>query len=185
MARVTLNQSDQEFSKVLDYFKGEISKLRSGRANPDLVADVKVAAYGQSMPLNQVANINVADATLLIIQPWDKTIIDEIRKALINADLGISPVVDGEIIRLPLPPLTAERRQEYVKVLRQKAEEAKISIRQVRKEVLDGLEQSQAEGVLSEDELKRQEKVLQSKVDGANEQVDLISAEKEKDLMQV
>lgn len=185
MARITLNQADQEFNKVLDYFKEEIAKLRSGRANPDLVSDIRVEAYGQSMPLNQVANINVADATLLTVQPWDKSIVDEVRKALIKADLGISPVVAGELIRLPLPPLTAERRQEYVKILKQKAEEARISIRQVRKDILIGMEQSQSEGEISEDDLERDKKTLQSKVDNANEQVEKIAEEKEEDLMQV
>lgn len=185
MTRINLADTDKEFDKVFRFFKDELVKLRSGRANPDLVSSIKVEAYGQSMPLNQVANINVADATLLVIQPWDKTLIEEIRKAITKSDIGISPVSDGDIIRLPLPPLTEERRQEYVKVLKQKEEEARISIRQIRKDAITGLELSEEKGEISEDDLERNKKELQQKVDRANEQVELIALEKEKELMQV
>lgn len=185
MSRISEEQASLEFDKVLKFFKDELTKLRSGRANPDLLSNIKVEAYSQTMPLNQLANINVADATMLVVQPWDKSIVEDIRKAIIKSDLGISPVVDGEIIRLPLPPLTEERRQEYVKVLKQKAEEARISIRQIRKDVLVGVEQDEEAGKISEDDLERSKKELQEKVDKANEQVEAIAAEKEKELMQV
>jgi len=185
MARINLNDADSEFKKIVDYYKDELSKLRSGRANPDLVAGIKVNAYGQSMPLNQLANINVADPTLLVVQPWDKTLVNEIRTSISSANIGINPLVDGDLIRLPLPALTEERRQEYVKLLKSKEEEARVRVRQVRKDVLVGLEEDKKATVLSEDDFDRKEKELQLKVDDINKEIEQIAISKEKDLMTV
>lgn len=185
MSNVTLAQVDSAFSKVLENFREELAKLRSGRANPDLVKNIQVNAYGQSMPIEQLANINVADASLLVVQPWDKSVLEAVKKAIETEDIGINPVVDGELIRLPMPPMTEERRQEYVKLLKEKTEDARIRVRQIRKEVLDDLDQKKESGEISEDELARGEKELQSKVDRENEKIEEISEEKEKDLMTV
>jgi len=185
MARANFEQADQEFSNVSSFFKEELAKLRSGRANPELVSGVLVQAYEQKMPLEQLANINVADPTLLVVQPWDKSLTDDIYKALKAAELGIEPAVDGEIIRLPLPPLTQERREEYVKILKTKTEEARVSIRQVRKDILISLEQDQEAGNITEDDMKRKEKELQGKVEKYNEEIEEIGNIKQEELMQV
>lgn len=172
-----------KMSETIEHLNAEFRKLRAGRANPDLVKDIKVSAYGSMMPLNQVANINVADSTLLTVQPWDKTLTPEVVKAIQSSGIGINPAVDGDLIRLPIPPLTQERRTEYVKMMKQKAEEAKISIRQKRKEFLDDLD-LEKEGS-SEDEIKRKEKDLQALIDSLNKEIDDMSQRKEDELMQV
>lgn len=185
MSNVNLQNVDGFFASLLEHFKTELVKLKSGRANPDMVSGIKVDAYGQSMPLEQLANINVVDPTLLAIQPWDKTLLSEIKKSIEKADIGIAPIVDSELIRLPIPPLTQERRMEYVKLLKQKTEEQKIRVRQLRKDLLLEIEESEKKNGLGEDERKRQEKELQEKIDKINKEIDVISAEKEQELMKV
>ncbi len=185
MSKITFEQTDKEFDKVIEFFKNEAAKIRSGRANPDLISDIQVSAYESIMPLNQLANITISDATLLVVQPWDKSLFDAIEKAIRESDLGINPQRDGDIIRLPLPSLTQERREEYVKILKQKAEEARISIRQVRKEALLDLDSRGESGDLSEDDVKRMEKELQKKVDDANARIEEITQKKEQELMSV
>ena len=185
MSRVVFEEVDKEFDKVISFFKNEITKIRSGRANPDLVADIKVSAYDSMMPLSQLANITVSDATLLVVQPWDKSLFDAIEKAIRESDNGLNPQRDGDIIRIPLPPLTQERREEYVKILKQKTEEARISVRQIRKDVLIDLENRKKEGLLSEDEEERMKKDLQKKVDDVNAQIEEISKQKEEELMSI
>ena len=185
MSRITLDQAEQEFSHAVDFFKKELAKLRSGRANPELVADIKVEAYEQMMPVHQLANVNVADPTLLVIQPWDKSLISNIAKAIESSDIGIQPAIDGEIIRLPMPALTQERREEYTKILGKKTEEARVSIRQVRKDIMLWLDEEKEAGNLSEDEQKRKEKELQDKVDAANSRIEEVSKAKETELMQL
>lgn len=185
MGRINFQNAEGEFSRVIEHYNRELMKLRSGRANPELVADIKVEAYGQQMPINQLANINVADPSLLVIQPWDKTVIEEIVKAIKVSDIGVQPAVDGEIIRLPMPPLTQERREEYVKILGKRTEEARVSIRQLRKDILLGIEEEQESKGLSEDEKERKEKELQLKVEEYNTKIEEISKSKENELMQV
>ena len=137
------------------------------------------------MPVEQVANINVVDSTLITIKPWDKTLIPEVVKAIQSSDLGINPSADGELIRLPLPPMTQETRQEYVKILKQKAEDARISIRQKRKEYLLDLNRQKDEENLPEEDMKREEKALQELVDKMNKKVEELAQAKEKDLLTV
>jgi ribosome recycling factor len=185
MAKVTFEQADTEFQKAIQHLKDEFLKLRSGRANPDLVANINVEAYSQMMPLNQLANINVADPTLLVVQPWDKSLMDAVVKAIKLSGIGINPMVDHEIIRLPLPPLTQERREEYVKILGQKEEEARVQIRQVRKEILLDTEEKAKKDGISEDDTKRKEEELQKKVDQYNKQVEELAKAKETELMTV
>jgi ribosome recycling factor len=185
MTQISLAQADSSFQKAIDFFNQELSKIRSGRANPDLISGILVDAYSQKMPLSQLANINVADAGLLTVQPWDKSLVDNIVKAIEASDIGIAPLVDGDLIRLPLPALTQERREEYVKLLSKKTEEARISIRQIRKEVILWLEAEKAAGNLTEDDMKRDERELQQKVDAQNEKIDQLSKDKENELMQV
>ncbi|MBD3280860.1 ribosome recycling factor [Candidatus Dojkabacteria bacterium] len=185
MANIGFQEADSEFGKAIDNLINELGKLRSGRASTDLVSDIKADAYGQKMPIEQLANINVVDATLLTVQPWDQTVTQEIEKAIRASDNGLNPSVDGDLIRIPLPPLTEERRKEYVKILKQKVEEARIRVRQIRQEIMNNIDEAEENGDMSEDEADRQRKLLQEKVDAVNGQIEELSEEKEKDLMTV
>lgn len=178
----------EEFKKALDetmnHFNDELRKLRAGKASPDMVKDLKVNAWGSLMPLEQVASIIVTDNTLLTVQPWDKTVIPEIAKAIQASNLGINPITDAQVVKLPIPPLTTERRQEYVKMMWAKAEEGKISIRQKRKEYLDNITAQKKDG-LSEEEFDRMQKQMQEYVDSSNKRIDELAKEKEQELMKV
>lgn len=146
--------------KSIDVLKDELKKIRTGRANPDMIADVKVEAYGTMTPLNQVSNINVPDARSITIQPWDKSIIEDIAKAIQEADLGFNPSVDGEIVRISVPSLTEETRQEYVKLMKNKLEECRISLRNIRGDEIKDLDKGKTAGDLNEDEVKRSREIL-------------------------
>ncbi len=179
---LTIQDAEKSMQEAVSFLQESLQKVRAGRANPDLVKGIKVNAYNSQMPVEQLANINVADPTLLTVQPWDKSLVQEIVKAIQSSDIGITPSVDGDLIRLPIPPMTTERREEYVKLVKQKAEEARISIRQRRKDFLVDL--GKQEG-LSEDEVKRLEKQLQDIVDDMNDKVEEIGQAKEQELMQI
>lgn len=179
---VDLSKAQTKFDSTIDHLKLELGGLRAGRANTKLVEGIKVDAYGQPMPIEQVANINVADPSLLTIQPWDKSLVPAIEKAVSTANIGINPTVDGDIIRLPIPALTEERRKEYVKLMKQKLEEARIAVRQIRQDFLHEIE---GQDGVSEDQLKGEEKRLQVLVDKTNETIEQIGEEKEKELMTV
>ena len=180
-----LDQAQSKFDSAVDHFKKNLSTIRAGAANPKLVEDIKVEAYGQTMPLNQLANISATDPTLIVVQPWDKSVIEDIQKALLKNDIGITPAIDGDIIRLPLPQPTQERRQEYVKLMKKRMEEARIVVRQIRKEVLDSLEAGKEEGNITEDELELKSKQLQEMVDKTNDEIERLGKEKEEELMKV
>jgi ribosome recycling factor len=178
-----LSSSKSKMQNSISFLEDEFRKIRAGRANPDMVKDIKVNAYNTSMPLEQLANISVADPRLLTVQPWDKTVVQEVVKALQESDLGINPIVDGNLIRLPLPQLTTEQREEYVKLAKQKTEEARVSIRQKRKDFL--LELDKEKSNMSEDEFKRMEKELQEVVDEMNKKIEELSEKKEQELLQI
>ncbi|MEI7579154.1 MAG: ribosome recycling factor [bacterium] len=183
--RITFTQAEEKFSTALAHLQTELSGIRAGRASTGLVENIIIDAYGQKMPLKQLANIFVADPTLLIVQPWDKGNLETVKKTLEFAGLGINPTVDGGNIRLPIPALTEERRLEYIKLMKVKLEEERITIRQIRKEVIIGLEEEKKEGILTEDDYDRKVKELQHMVDNSNEQVEIIGKEKEADLLRV
>lgn len=181
--KVTLDQAVQKFLDIENHLIKDLSSVRAGRANPKLVEDIEVDVYGQRVPVKQLANVSVADPTLLLIQPWDKNTVNEIKKSIEFADIGINPVIDGSNLRLPIPALTEERRLEYIKIMKQKVEEAKISVRQVRKDVLNGLDEQKKDKVISEDEFKLQEKQLQKEVEECNTRLDKVASEKEAELI--
>jgi len=183
--KIPFSQADAEFLKALEFFKGELQAFRVGRGSLQLIEGIKAEVYGQFMPLNQIANINMADATLVTVAPWDKNNLQAISKAVQVANIGINPVVDGDIVRLPVPPMTEERRKEYIKVLHEKHEDTKVVIRQVRKDIIDYLEEEKKSGKLPEDDFNRMEKELQHKVDNANQAADQVIKDKEAELMQV
>ena len=171
--------------RTLDDLRRELSKVRTGRANPAILEGVRVDYYGAPTPLNGVANINVVDARLIVIKPWDRTTIPAIEKAIHHAELGINPMNDGEVVRLAFPPLTEERRKELAKVVRNKGEEHKVAIRNQRRDAKELLTEAVDEGELPEDDGQRAEERVQQLVDGGVKSVDEIVAKKTADLMQV
>ncbi len=172
-------------AKAHDALKRELSKLRAGRATPALLDGVRVDYYGSMTPLAQMANISVPEPRLITVKPWDKTQIKAVEKALRENDLGLNPQPDGDIIRIPLPPLTEERRKEFVKIARKYGEECKVSVRKARHEALDMLSQIESDGEASADEVDRAKKRAEEAIAEAAKQVDAIVGSKEKDIMEV
>jgi len=172
-------------TKALESFKRDLSKVRTGRASLSLLDDVKVDYYGTPTPLNQVGSMAVPEPRLITIQPWEKNLIGEIEKAILKADLGLNPNSDGQVIRLAFPPLTEERRKDMVKQVKRMGEDAKVGIRNVRRESNDTLKKLEKDKDITEDELKRGEKEIQDVTDEFVSRVDKVIEEKEKDLMEI
>ena len=169
----------EHFDKTLEHLKKEIQGLRTGRATPALVEDIIVDAYGVKQPLKTVASISVADAKTLNIEPWDKSLIQSIDSAIQNSNLGINPVNDGKLLRLPLPDLTQDRRKELIKVLHQKLEAARISIRQIREEARKAIEKAEKDKIISEDERYKEVDELEEITKEYNEKIKVMGTEKE------
>ena len=169
-----------EGQKILQYLQGEFSKLQTGRANAALVEHVEVEAYGQRMQLKGVASISVQDARTIVVQPWDKSVLGAVEKAIQVSNLGVNPVNDGVVIRLSLPMMTEERRKELQKIVHKLAEEGRISLRQHRQKAVDAIKQEKDEDVRS-----TLEGLLQKEVDSFNEKIDELRAAKEEEVMKV
>mgnify|MGYP000285262455 CR=1 FL=1 len=172
-------------SKAHEVLKRDLGKLRAGRANPNLLDGIRVDYYGTMTPLSQMAHINVPEARLLTVKPWDKTSMKAVEKALRESDLGLNPQTDGDIIRIPLPPLTEERRKEFVKIARKYGEECKVTIRKARHDALDMLSQIETDGEASADEVDRSKKKAEESVADGSKQVDAMVAHKEKDILEL
>lgn len=173
------------FDKAMEHFHHELSSVRTGRANPALLGTVMVESYGSKVPIQQVANITVSDAKTLTISPWDKGQIQEIEKGIMAANLGFTPGNDGNVVRINLPPLTEDRRKEMVKLVGQIAEKAKISIRQVREDIIKAVKREESEGDATKDDVAGAQKKIQEIVDDYNSQIRSIASEKETELMTV
>jgi ribosome recycling factor len=171
--------------KALEALKRDLAKLRAGRANPGLLDGVKVDYYGTLTPLSQMAHVNVPEARLLTVKPWDKTQIKAVEKAIREGDLGLNPQADGDIIRIPLPPLTEERRKEFVKIAKKYGEECKVSIRKARHDALDMLGQIETEGEASADDVDRAKRKAEETVGEGTKQVDGTVSHKERDILEV
>jgi len=186
---MTLNEVKKEckekMDKVIDSLNSEFAGIRSGRANPKLLDKIMVEAYGQSMPLNQVATISVPEARLIVVEPWDKSLLGNVEKAIHKSDLGINPINDGKIIRLAIPPLTEERRKEYVKQAKSIAEDRKTAIRNIRREVNDKIKKEEKSSNISEDESKRFQDEVQTITDSYIEKIDNVTDAKEKEIMEI
>jgi ribosome recycling factor len=170
---------------ALDHLKHELGGLRTGRASLALLDGVKVDYYGTPTPLKQVANLGVPESRLITIQPWEPALIKEIEKALQASGLGLNPANDGKIIRLPIPPLTEDRRKDLIKLCKKHAEESKVQIRNARREGNDELKQLQKDGTLSEDELRKAEAETQKQTDLYVQKVDQILKKKEEEVMEI
>ncbi|MCC7504981.1 MAG: ribosome recycling factor [Saprospiraceae bacterium] len=180
----TMAEAKAHMDKALEHLDHELAKLRTGKASTNLIQDIHVEYYGSPTLLAQVANVQVADARTIIIQPWERNMLGPIERALINANLGITPANDGEIIRLAVPPLTEERRKELVKKAKHAGEESKVGVRNARHKALDHIKKAVKEG-LPEDMGKRKETELQDLVNKYVEQVEKVVTVKEKEIMTV
>lgn len=180
-----LEEARIKMQKTIDFLRSEIAQIRTGRATPAILENVAVEVYGTKMKIVELAQIAVPDPKQLLISPWDKTIIGDLAKGIQNANLGLNPIVEQEAIRIQIPPLTEERRKEFIKILHQKLEMARVAIRAVRHEILDRLKKAKDGGEIGEDEEKRLEKQLQELVEEFIEEVDLLGSYKEKELMEV
>jgi ribosome recycling factor len=172
-------------AKAHEVLKRDLGKLRAGRANPNLLDGIRVDYYGTPTPLNQMAHVNVPEPRLITVKPWDKTQVKPVEKALRESDLNLNPQTDGDLIRIPLPPLTEERRREFVKIARKYGEECKVTIRKARHEALDMLTELDEGGQASTDEVDRAKKKAEETVADSVKTVDQIIGQKEKDIMEV
>ncbi len=171
--------------KAHEALKRDLAKLRTGRATSSMVDSVRVDYYGTPTPLSQMANVNVPEPRLLLVKPWDKSVVKAVEKAIREADLGLNPQAEGDIIRIPIPPLTEERRRDLVKTAKKVGEECKVAIRKCRHEALDMLTEFDNDGSMSADDVDRGKKKAEEIVSEGVKQVDTILANKEKDIMEV
>jgi ribosome recycling factor len=185
MIREIVQEAEEKMTKTVEVLKKDFASLRAGRATPALLDKIQVDYYGALTPVNQMANINVPEARLLVIQPWDKSTIPAIEKAILKSDLGLNPSNDGNVIRIGIPQLTEERRKELVKVVKKKAEEARVAIRNVRRDVNDMIKELEKEHEVSEDEGKRALDEVQKITDKFIKKVDDVMNTKEKEIMEV
>ena len=169
--------------KALDRLRKELSRVRAGRANPALLDDIKVDSYGAMIPLKQCATVSVADARLLVIKPYDRNTIAAIEKAINHSQLGLNPQSDGVVVRVPIPPLTEERRKQLVKQVRDAGEDAKIAMRQARRDANDLLKQAEKDKEISEDDRDRGLEVIQKVTDAETKKVDDVLAKKESEIL--
>lgn len=170
--------------KSVDAFKVQLAKVRTGRASAGLIDGVNVEYYGAATPVNQVGSVSVPDARTIMIQPFDRSIINDIEKAIRAADLGFNPQNDGTVIRIPVPPLTEERRKEFVKMCKKHAEDFKVAVRNVRRDSIDEVKKMEKSKIINEDDRKRSEEEIQKITDEYIKNIDNILAVKEKELME-
>jgi ribosome recycling factor len=175
----------QRMSKCVALLKEHYRKMRTGRANTGLLDGIKVEYYGSEVPLQQVASIAVEDSRTLVVSPWDKSAVQAVEKAILKSDLGLTPNTAGQVIRLPLPPMTEERRKELTKVARHEAENARVAVRAVRHDVMNELKEMLKERLISEDDDRRARDEIQKLTDRHVHDIDQVLAEKEKELLQV
>ena len=175
----------EKMNKSIDNLREKFAEVRAGRANPAILNKVKIDYYGTPTPINQVAGVSVPEARMIVIQPWDASVLKEIEKAILASDIGINPNNDGKVIRLTFPELTEERRKEIVKDVKKMAEEAKVAVRNVRREGIDKAKADQKAGDMTEDELKGAENEIQKLTDKYVEEIDKIAETKEKEVMSV
>lgn len=185
MTMEILSEAGRRMDGAVEAFNRDMNGVRTGRASPGLVENLRVNYEGMEMPLNQLAQITAADARMLVIQPWDKTITAAIERAIQTSDLGMQPAVEGQILRLIVPPLTEERRRDIVRMVRKRAEEARIAVRNVRRDAMDQLRTGEREGDFSQDDSRRAQGQLQETTDVSVARVDEATEVKEAEVMQV
>jgi ribosome recycling factor len=177
--------AEDGMKKAVDSFKRDLQKIRTGRANTSMLDGIKVDYYGTPTPVNQVATVQVVDARLITVKPWEKNMIAVIDKAIRASDLGINPVADSELVRLPIPPLTQERRKELAKVVGKQTEEARVAVRSARRDAMDMIKDAEKDKQITEDERKGGEKKVQDLTDRYIAQIEDIAKAKEKEIMEL
>jgi len=176
---------EEGFEKAIKHFESELSSIRAGRANPHILDKILVDYYDTPTPIPHMANVSVPEARLIVIQPWDMSVLKEIERAILASDIGITPNNDGKVIRLNFPELNEERRKEIAKDIRKMSEEAKVAVRAVRRDGIDEFKKMQKESEITEDELKQAEEQIQKLTDKYVEQIDKMTESKEKEIMTV
>lgn len=185
MVKDILHNADGRMKKAVEVVREELVKIRTGKATTALLDGVKVDYYGTMTPLKQVANVSTPDAHTISVQPWEKSMIQPIEKAILNANLGLNPATDGTIVRVPIPPLNEERRRELVKLVKKFAEDGKIAVRNVRRDAIEHLKKTEKQEHISEDDRKRGEQEVQKMTDKNIKDIDTLIAMKEKEIMEV
>lgn len=185
MPKQVIANAKEKMTKAIQSYSRELASIRAGRANASLLDRISVDYYGAPTPVNQLAGISVPEARLLVIQPYDKTILGDIEKAILKSDLGLNPTNDGSIIRIAIPALTEERRKELVKVVKKEAEEAKIAIRNVRRDANDDLKKLEKSGDITEDDQRGYSDDIQKITDENISKIDTLTKEKEKEILEV
>lgn len=180
-----LQDLQSNIDKAHEALRRELTKLRAGRAHPSLLDSIKVDFYGSLTPIPRMANVSVPEARSLLVKPWDKSQVKAVERAIMESDLGLNPQTEGEVIRVPLPPLTEERRRDLVKIAKKNGEDAKIAIRKARQETKEFLSSLENEGAESADDVERAQKKMEEIVRKAQSEVDEIVARKEKDISEV
>ncbi|MBT8141444.1 MAG: ribosome recycling factor [Deltaproteobacteria bacterium] len=178
------SDASQRMQKSIESLKQQLKKMRTGRANTSLLDHLKVDYYGSEMPLNQVANISVEDARTLMVSPWEKAMVPVVEKAIMNADLGLNPATAGTVIRVPLPPLTEERRRDMIKLVKNEGENAKIAVRNIRRDALSDSKELLKEKEISEDDDRRMQDQVQKITDDCVKNIDELIKSKETELME-
>lgn len=181
----SLQEAKQKMESAVEALRREFSAVRTGKATPALLDTVRVEAYGSHVPLNQVASVSAPEPRMLLVQPWDRAMIGPIEKALQTSDLGLNPSNDGKVVRVPIPALTEERRKEYVRLLHKMTEEARIAVRQARKDANDDIKRRQKDNDLSEDAARREQDEVQKLTDRFIQQMDEVLKHKEAEVMEV
>ena len=176
---------EERMNKTISVYEEKLSEVRAGRANPAILNKVKIDYYGTPTPINQVAGVSVPEARLIVIQPWDVSVLKDIEKAILASDIGINPNNDGKVIRLAFPELTEERRKELVKDIKKMAEEAKVAVRAVRRDGIDEAKTKQKNSEITEDDLKNAETQMQKLTDKKIEEIEKILENKEKEVMSI
>ncbi len=185
MPQSIINNGEAKMTKVVESFKKELTTMKTGRANPAVVSKVSLNYYGVETPLNQIAAVSVPEAQILMIKPFDKSILKDIEKAILTADLNLTPQSDGTVIRLVFPPLTGETRKALVKQIKASSEEVKVSIRNIRRDANDELKELEKEALITEDELKRKLEDMQKLTDKFIVKIDEAAKEKEAQVMEI
>jgi len=179
------SDTEDGMKKAVDSFKRDLQKIRTGRANAAMLDGIKVDYYGTATPVNQVSTVQVVDARLITVKPWEKSMLQVIDKAIRASDLGINPVSDSELVRLPIPPLTQERRKELAKVVGKQTEEARVAVRSARRDAMDMVKDAEKDKQITEDERKNGEKKIQDLTDKFIAMIDDIAKAKEKEIMEL
>lgn len=183
--KTVFSYADEKMTKTISALNNEYASIRAGRASAAVLDKIRVDYYGTPTPVNQLAAISVAEARILTIQPWDKSVLGAIEKAIQASDIGINPQNDGTVIRLTFPPLTEDRRKEIVKTIRATSEDSKVAIRSIRRDCMDKLKKMEKASEITEDDLKDGEKQIQDKTDKYIKEIESISADKEKEVMEI